>query len=177
MPREQSQRSAVDLQPLHVKDLQTVTREERHQRRHREIEHVLVVDGVELDVLHEVASVGELEGDPTARLQQRGETGDEAVDVRHVGEDVVAEDEVRLPALRRQFRGELASEEPREGRDTGGHGDLGDVRGRLDAEARHAGGDEVLQQIAVVAGDLDHEALPSEVPVAEMRGRGLRRMP
>ena len=34
-------------------------------------------------------------------------------------------------------------------------GDLGDVGGRLDAEHGHAALDEVLQQVAVVAGDLD----------------------
>ena len=31
-----------------------------------------------------------------------------------------------------------------------------DIGRRLDAERRHAGGEEMLQQVAVVGGDLDH---------------------
>ena len=37
------------------------------------------------------------------------------------------------------------------------------ARGRLDAETGNAGGDEVPEQIAVVGGDLDDEALAAEV--------------
>ena len=38
--------------------------------------------------------------------------------------------------------------------------DRGDVGGRLDAEHRDAEGEELAQQVAVVAGDLDHEGFP-----------------
>ena len=44
--------------------------------------------------------------------------------------------------------------------------DLGDVGGRLDAEHRHAERQEVLQQIAVVAGELDDEAVGPEAAAA-----------
>ena len=39
---------------------------------------------------------------------------------------------------------------------------FGDVGGRLDAEHRHAQRQEVLQQIAVVAGELDDEAVGAQ---------------
>ena len=55
---------------------------------------------------------------------------------------------------------------------------LGDVGGRLDAEHRDAGRDEVPQQVAVVARDLDHQrrgpepdALGDRLGVARARGR------
>ena len=53
-------------------------------------------------------------------------------------------------------------------------GRRGDVRRRLDAEHRHALRDEVLQQVAVVARDLDHEARCAE---AEARRPSPRRRP
>jgi hypothetical protein len=45
---------------------------------------------------------------------------------------------------------------PSAARDAGGDGGLGDVGRGLDAEHGDAAGLEVLQQVAVVAGDLDH---------------------
>ena len=41
-------------------------------------------------------------------------------------------------------------------------GDLGDVGGGLDAQHRNAERHEVLQQVAVVAGELDDEAVRPE---------------
>ena len=50
------------------------------------------------------------------------------------------------------------SEELHYGPDALGEGGRRDVAGRLHAEYRDAGGDEVLQQVAVIARDLGHEA-------------------
>ena len=93
------------------------------------------------------------------------QAGDEVVEVGHVREHVVAEQQVGL----RPARGELVARSrgrrsaPRVGMPCASRG-LGDVGRRLDAEHRHAALDEVLQQVAVVAGDLDHLA-------ARRRGR------
>ena len=68
----------------------------------------------------------------------------------------------RLP-VGHQPRREIASKELDDRRDVllvSGHG--GDVRRRLDPEHGHAGLLKVLQQIAVVAGDLDDETLGAE---------------
>ena len=70
-----------------------------------------------------------------------------------------------LPAIRSAWRPSAASslrsldaEELDEGGDALLDRDLRDVRGRLDAKHRDALGQEVLQQVAVVAGKLDDEA-------------------
>ncbi len=49
------------------------------------------------------------------------------------------------------------------GRDAALDRHLGDVGGRLDTQARDLGGHRVLQQVAVVAGDLEHQAGSAEL--------------
>jgi hypothetical protein len=76
-----------------------------------------------------------------------------------VGEDVAPEEEVGGLAVGHEFIRGLHTEEFH---DAGNllllPGDLGDVGRRLDAEDWDALGLEVLEEVAVVAGDLDHEA-------------------
>jgi hypothetical protein len=60
----------------------------------REIENVLVVDGVEFSVFDEIDRVGKFEDDAAFGLEKSFEAGDEVVGVWSVSEDVVAEDEV-----------------------------------------------------------------------------------
>ena len=69
------------------------------------------------------------------------------------------------PCRRRSAAG-LRTEELDLGRDAAGPGRLGDVRGRLDAEHGDAARAEVLQEIAVVARDLDDEALRGQPEAA-----------
>ena len=71
-----------------------------------------------------------------------------------------------LPAMRSaclpsrdELRGEPRAEEVHPGRDALVDRDLGDVGCRLDAEHGHAERQKVLQQIAVVAGELDDQAV------------------
>ena len=57
-------------------------------------------------------------------------------------------------------------------------GDLGDVACGLDAQHRDAARDDVLQQVAVVAGDLEHAApRPSAEALDRRRRRSARRAP
>ena len=64
----------------------------------------------------------------------------------------------RMPLLDQLAR-RLAAEELDQRRDPLRLGDPGHVGRRLDAQHGDAPLDEILQQIAVVAGDLDHPAL------------------
>ena len=63
---EQAQRSAVDGQFFNAENFQSVPREQRLQRREREIENVLVVNRVELGVFDEIHAVGKFQNDPAA---------------------------------------------------------------------------------------------------------------
>ena len=95
-------------------------------------------------------------------LDQRAQSGREAPDVGHVGEHVVRGHQVG-PAV---GAGDLATgggtEELDLGRDAPGPGRLRDVRRGLDAEHRDARRLEMLQQVAVVAGDLGDETAGGE---------------
>ena len=68
-----------------------------------EVAEVLVVDGVELAVVDQVAHVGELDHGHAVVLQQGGDAGHEAVGVGHVGQDVVGVDDVAFDARLRQL--------------------------------------------------------------------------
>jgi hypothetical protein len=138
----------------------------------REVAEVLVVDRVELAVLDEVADAGVLDRDHARLLEQLAVTRHEAVEVGHVRHHVVGDDDVGLALLGRQLAGEVGAEELGEGRHAVG---LGRRRlgGRgVDAEHGHAGLDEVLQQVAVVARHLDHEAVGPEALALDV-GQGV----
>src|SRR3990172_6263215 len=66
---------------------------------------MLVVNGVKLIFFNQPQEVREFESGRSARLEQPGKTGNEAVYVRHMGKDVVCRDKVRLPSpLRKTLR-------------------------------------------------------------------------
>ncbi len=121
-----------------------------------------MVDRVELVLLEQLQQVRELDRDRSRRLEDFGHAGDEVVEIRHLGQHVVAEDEVGLDTVGCERCALLLAEE----RHVGGYADLdgglGDVRCRLDAEARDAGLDEVLEEVAVVAGELDDHRVGAE---------------
>ena len=154
---------------LDVDHRQTVPGQRLLRRQQREVREVLVVDGVELDLVHEVEQVGELDAQPPLRFEDQGEAGHEVVEIGDVGEDVVGHDEVGGAAPPDQVGRRLSTEEGGLGGNPPLDGDGGHVGGRLDPEDGDAGGDEVLQQVAVVAGHLDDQAVG---PQAEVGDRG-----
>ena len=102
--------------------------------------------------------VGKLHRDHAARSEQRAEPRHEPVQVRHVSEHVVADQEVGSFTLGPQPPGQVEAEELDQRRDAGFPGGGRDVGGRLDSEHGDAALDERAQEIAVVARDLDHLA-------------------
>ena len=90
----------------------------------------------------------------------------------HVGEHVVAEQQVGLMPRAREprSRSRRRRTRPPSGRPAR-VGRPRDVGGRLDAEHRDAALHEVLQQVAVVAGDLDDLAAASEAEALDHRAR------
>ena len=120
---------------------------------------MLVVELVELVALERALEMREFERRHPSRLQQPGDAADEVVDVRNLRQHVVAGDEVGGLTGGEHLVGQCPPEE-RHPRRYAQLDCLGsDVGRRLDAQHRHAHGQEMLQQIAVVAGELDHEAV------------------
>ncbi len=135
----------------------------------REIGEVLVVDGVELHLLHQPQQVRELEGERALRLQHVTEAAHEVADVRNVGQHVGPVHQVGPHPARRQRPARGFVEEDHLGRNPLGDRHLGGVGRRLDPKHRHARLLEILQEVAVVRGDLDHQRLGPEAEPADRR--------
>ena len=156
---------------LDIDDRQAGGGERAHGRQHRVVLEMLVVDRVELAETDEVQRVVHLDAQPAVVGQQSAQRSGEAEEIGNVRVDVVGDHEVRRTVLGAHGCGQLLVEEGRLGR----HATLtrggSDIHRRLDAQARYARGDRVLEQVTVIAGDFDHERLGAESEAV----RGVRR--
>ena len=89
----------------------------------------------------------------------------------YLGQDIVANHQVSRLAVGDQISRRFPTEKPYHGRHTGGFGHRGHVGCRLDAEDWDAVIDEMAQQVAVVTGDVDHQALAAEGKTLASHGR------
>jgi hypothetical protein len=159
----------VGRQVLDVDDHEAVLAQEERQAGERVEEHVLVVNRVELEAGDEVAHVRRLEDEVAALGQENLDTSQGAVDVGHVGENVVGVDHVGSDARRPQGPGHVGTEELGEGGDAPRLGPSGEAGRRFDAQHGHAHGLVVLQEVAVVAPDLrDQAVLGQAVPGGQL---------
>ena len=147
---------------LDIDDRQAGRGECAHGRKHRVVLEMLVVDRVELAEPDEVQCVVHLDAQPAVFGQQSAQRSGEAQQIGNVRVDVVGDHEVRRPVLGAHRCGELLVEEGRLGRHATIARSGSDIHRRLDAQARYARGDHVLEQVAVVAGDFDHERVRTE---------------
>ena len=151
-------RPTVGRQLLDVEELEPVLREETLDRAERQVREVLVVDGVELAPLDQLQKMVELEGQDAVVRHESPEPAREAVQVGRVGEDVVRDDEIGAPVLTGDPLADLGAEELLDRGNAPLPRDGGDVPGRLDPEHTDAERLHELEEIPVVARDLDDEA-------------------
>ena len=124
---------------------------------------MLVVDRVELRVRHQLHQVRELDADHAVAGQHLREAGDEVVDVGHVGQHVVRDDQVDRTALLAEPRCRLAAEELFECFDAQGAGSRGGARGGLDAQAWNSSRNKILEQIAIIGCNFNNQAFRREL--------------
>ena len=120
---------------------------------------MLVVNRIELVLLHESIQMRKLHRDRAALAEQYLHARHEIIEIRNVREHIVAEQQVRLAVLGRDLTSGLLAEEFDYRTNPFSLGDERDVRRGLDAEHGYVARDEVLEQIAVVARDLHHATL------------------
>ena len=120
-----------------------------------------MVDGVELVLRDQPLEVRELERDHALRLEQARHAADEVVEVGHLREDVVGDDQVGRAGPRPTMP--LGAAPRRRTRRGSARPSAARPRATLAAGSMPSTGtpqrQEVLQQVAVVAGELDHEAV------------------
>ncbi len=149
-------------QTLDVEEVEAVAGERAASGGEREVAKVLVVDRVELSAVDERHEVRKLDRDDALGREQRLHARDKRVEVRRVRENVVAEQQVCLEPIVHHPPRLVGAEEGDARRDATRAGDRRDVGRGLDAEARDPLRDDVLQEVAVVGGDLDDVALRPE---------------
>jgi hypothetical protein len=146
----------VRLQFFEVEDGESVTLEQPLDRQQREIGIVLVIDRVEVIRFDHAEQMRKLQRDHAVIGEQDFQARRKIVDVRQMGKHVVACENVGANALAAQCRRSLNTKET----DAGGNTALflchrRDVRCRVDAQHRNTAFLEVLEQITVVASNLD----------------------
>src|SRR5215467_6308009 len=104
------------------------------------------------------------ETDHTVRFEQNRESGDEIIDIRNVSEHVISNDQICFISFVAQSLSSGTAEKGNIGGDSRRARRLRNIHSWLDTEHRHIHVNEVLQQIAVIACDFDHEALATEAP-------------
>ena len=124
---------------------------------------MFVIDGVELRLLDQPQQMRKFERDRAAGLQRHFQATGEIVDRRHVGIDIVADDQIGLSAVGGQAPSQVLTEEFAQHRNAEPLGRGRRACRRFDAEAGNAGGDKILQQIAVIAGDFDDQTVAAEL--------------
>ena len=98
MTAKHTQAATMRGQRFHMPDAQTGGRKDALDGCQRQVGEVLMVDRVELVVLQQLHQMGELQRDGALGLERCGQTAREVIDVGHMGEDVVARDQVGLLA-------------------------------------------------------------------------------
>src|SRR6185312_8097156 len=119
---------------------------------------MLVIDLVELISVDRLEEVRKLDGDDAGRGEQDFHSPDEIIQVGDLGEHVVAEYEVGLLADVRELTGGVDSKKFHQSWDALGFGHLRHVGGGLDTESGNPALHEVLEEVSIVAGDLDDPA-------------------
>ena len=173
---EDAQAAAVDRQQFDMVEIQPMPPEQMIERGGREIAQMLVIDGVEFAMVDQRFQIGRFDHRHAIILQQRGDPGDEAVGIGYVGQHVVAMDDIGLDAPGGQLFRIFAGEEGVFGGNADGDRRLGRAFRRIDAEHGDAVFDIVLQQIAIIAGQFDHQRLRPQLAVGNAGQRMFARM-
>src|SRR5215813_5482159 len=127
-----------------------------------EVRKVFVVDRVELVMLDESEQVRKLHGHQTVSLEHLLEAAHKTVEVRHMGEDVVGDQQIGSPAGFCETAGHRFSKELSKSRNTGCLRSHRDIARRFHTEHGDMPSLEELQQVTIVAGDLDDHTFGGE---------------
>ncbi len=133
-PRVRAKRNALYGDRLHVKDLQAETAQKFHERPHREIRGVFVVDGVKGQPVKHVLQIRGLKHKNTVVREKRCNALYNILQVINVRDDVVARNDLGRAVLLADALGDRCAEEFRKCRDAPFVRDLYDVHRRVNAK-------------------------------------------
>ena len=124
---------------------------------------MLMVDGVELAMFDHPHQMRELQRDHALGFQRRCDCTGEIVDVRDMGIDVVAKDQIGGFSFCCKSFNQSHAEEILDDLDPLGPCRIGGGSRGFHPEAGHARRFHVLQKVAIVGGQLDHETVRAKI--------------
>src|SRR5882724_2536600 len=124
---------------------------------------MLMINRVELIFFDQPFEMWKFKCDNPVRRQQTGHPGGEVVEIGHLRQYVIADDEIGHAAFRYETPGETQPEKIDQCWNILAPSGFGHVSGRLDSQHGDAQRQEVLKQISVVARNLNYIALRSKV--------------
>ena len=170
LPRQRQvppERPAVQVwEVLHVDQGQAVPCSQLLHGQAGEVAVVLVVDRVEGAPVEQRTHGRVLHRDQAPDRHHRGQSPHEVVEVRDVRHDVVGDDDVGSAVLCDKAVGQVEAEELLDGPDASSLRGGSRPAGRLDADHGDLPLDQVRQEVAVIAGDLDDQGPQTEVTLA-----------
>lgn len=128
----------------------------------RKIREVLVIDRIKLVLINKPLEVRKFERDHTVARNQMRHSSGEVIEIRHLRQNIIADDEIGAPSFGRQPLRKFQAEEFDKRWDILLPGRSSDVCGRLNSKYRDAQRQEVLEQVSIVAGDLAYLTLRTE---------------
>src|SRR6266478_5326243 len=159
MPSVDPQRSSMRWQFLNVEERDSMRCEDLLRRHKRKVGKMFVINRVELVFFHQPLQVRKLHGDHTRRLQQDFHPRHEVVQVRHLRENIIPEQQIRLFSRDRQLPGRISPKKLDQRRHTLLRRYSRNICRRFNPQHRHTLLGKVLQQISVVAGQFHHKTL------------------
>src|SRR5258705_12468665 len=157
-----AQRPAVSGNFLDIENLQSMSMQNAVGCQQGKIRKMFMIDGVEFIMFDQAGQVRKLQRENSVGFQQQLEAFDEIIDVRHLRQYIVADNQVRRFSLARKFQRELRPEKTSQRGHPLFDGHFGHVCGRFDSEDRHSSFYEVLQEVTVVTCDLDDKTLRAQ---------------
>src|SRR3989344_9004766 len=151
-------RAAVYIDPLHIKDLHTEALKEVDERLDAVVAQVLVIDRIKFPFLYKVEKIVRFGNKHAVIGKERLYGFDNFVDIVDMREYVVRRNDFRRTVFPGEFLGHINGEKPGNRLDALFACRLGDIRGRLDAEHAACVGQK-LQQKAVVATYVDDQVI------------------
>src|SRR5262245_26720466 len=107
-----TQRAAVCGQFIDIKYAHSVSREYLFGGQRRKVREMLVIDLIELVAIDRPEKMWEFNCANSPRLKDDGDAFDERVEICHLGENIVTENEICLPPGFSQFTSRIDTKEP-----------------------------------------------------------------
>src|SRR5438874_13586942 len=116
---------------------------------------MFMVDRIVLVLFDEPKKMWKLNRDRSFRLEDQLHASDEIIQIRHMRQNIVSDQKICLLARSRQLSSRFGAKEFQQSWDSFLLCRASDILGRLNSQDRDAPGRKILQQVAVIAGDLN----------------------